>query len=131
MSLGNHLAQALASLSLLTPGSKANTAAATGTAVDVRPYEGDLIVTQHVGAITGTLDGALQQCDDAGGTNAEALSPAAAFAQVTTANDDPNIQKLCIPAGSLTRPFLRYIGTIGTGPSIVGVTLQAHPKYAS
>lgn len=121
--------QAAELVNLLTPGSKANTAAATGTAVDIRKYEGDLVITQHVGAITGTLDGALQQCDDAGGTNAEALSPAAAFTQVTTANDDPNVQKLCIPAGSLTRPFLRYIGTIVTGPSIVGVTLMAHPKY--
>jgi len=48
---------------------------------------------------------------------------------VTTSNDDPNIQKITIPAGSLTKPYLRYVGTIGTGPSIVGVQLHARSKY--
>lgn len=121
-------AQACDVVSLLTAASAANTAAATGTAVDIRKYEGDLMVTQVVGTITGTLDGKLQQCDDAGGTNAEDIT-GATFTQVTTSNDAPNVQKVNVPAGALTRPFLRYVGTIVTGPSIVGVTLHAHPKY--
>lgn len=122
--------QACEVVTLLKSQSAANTAAATGAGVDIRKYEGDLMVTQQVGVITGTLDGALQQCDDAGGTNAEAIPGGTyTFTQVTTANDDPNTQKLTIPAGSLTRPFLRYVGTIGTGPSQVAVVLHAHPKY--
>lgn len=121
-------AQACSIVNLLTASSKANTAAATGTAVNIAAYEGDLMVTQVVGVITGTLDGKLQQCDDSGGTNAEDIS-GATFTQVTTSNDDPNVQKITVPAGSLTRPFLRYVGTIVTGPAIVGVVLHAHPKY--
>lgn len=127
--LGNE-AQAASVVSLLTPGSKAATANATGTGVLVAEYEGDLMVTQHVGAITGTLDGKLQQADDASGTNAEDIA-GATFTQVTTANDDPNVQKIAIRAGQLTRPYLRYVGTIGTGPSVVGVTLHARSKYTS
>lgn len=122
--------QACSLVNLLTVGSKANTAAATGTGVDISGYEGDLMVTQLVGAITGTLDGKLQACSDAGGTGAEDIA-GAVFAQVTTANDDPNVQKITVPAGSLVagKPFLRYVGTIGTGPSLVGVSLHATPKY--
>lgn len=121
-------AQAAELVSLLTVASAANTAAATGSGVDIRKYEGDLMVTQAVGVITGTLDGKLQQCDDAGGTNAEDIT-GAVFTQVTTSNDNPNVQKITVPAGSLTRPFLRYVGTIVTGPSLVGVVLHSHPKY--
>lgn len=121
-------AQACEVLSLLTAASAANTAAATGSGVDIAKYEGDLMVTQVIGVITGTIDGKLQQCDDAGGTNAEDIT-GATFTQVTTANDNPNVQRISVPAGSLTRPFLRYVGTIVTGPAIVGVTLHSHPKY--
>lgn len=129
--LGNQ-AQACELVNLLTVGSKAATANATGTGVDISKYEGDLMVTQLVGAITGTLDGKLQACSDAGGTGAEDIT-GAAFTQVTTSNDDPNVQKITVPAGSLPsgKPFLRYIGTIVTGPSIVGVSLHAHPKYTT
>lgn len=121
-------AQACEVVSLLTAASAANTAAATGTAVNIAKYEGDLMVTQVVGVITGTLDGKLQQCDDAAGTNAADIT-GATFTQVTTSNDNPFVQRITVPAGSLTQPFLRYVGTIVTGPAIVGVTLHAHPKY--
>jgi hypothetical protein len=123
-------AQACELQSLLTAASAANTAAATGTAIDISKYEGDLMVTQVVGVLTGTLDGKLQSCDDSGGTNAADIS-GAAFAQVTTSNDNPNVQKITVPAGSLPagQKFLRYVGTIVTGPAIVGVVLHSHPKY--
>lgn len=121
-------AQACSVVSLLTAASAADTAAATGTAVNVAGYEGDLMVTQVVGVITGTLAGKLQQCDDAGGTGAADIS-GATFTQVTTSNDNPNVQRISVPAHALTKKFLRYVGTIGTGPSIVGVVLHAHPKY--
>jgi hypothetical protein len=117
-------------VSLLTAGSKAATVNATGTGVLVAEYEGDLMITQVVGGITGTLDGKLQACSDASGTGAEDIT-GAAFTQVTTSNDDPNVQKIWIEAGSMpaAKPYLRYIGTIVTGPAVVGVTLHARKKY--
>ena len=122
--------QACELVSLLTAASAADTAAATGTGVDISKYEGDLMVSQIVGAITGTLNGKLQQCDDAGGAGAADIT-GATFTEVTTANDNPNVQKITVPAGSLTKPFLRYVGTIVTGPAIVGVVLHSHPKYTT
>jgi hypothetical protein len=122
--------QACELVSLLTAASAADTAAATGTGVDISKYEGDLMVSQIVGVITGTLNGKLQQCDDAGGTGAADIT-GATFTEVTTSNDNPNVQKITVPAGSLTKPFLRYVGTIATGPSIVGVVLHSHPKYTT
>ena len=125
-------ARSAAVVSLLSAGSKAATANATGTGILVSQYEGDLMITQVVGAITGTLDGKLQACSDAAGTGAADIA-GAVFTQVTTSNDDPNVQKIWIEAGSMPadKPYLRYIGTIGTGPSVVGVTLHAHPKYVT
>jgi hypothetical protein len=122
--------QACELVSLLTAASAADTAAATGTGVDISKYEGDLMVSQIVGVITGTLNGKLQECDDAGGTGAADIT-GATFTEVTTSNDNPNVQKITVPAGSLTKPFLRYVGTIATGPSIVGVVLHSHPKYTT
>lgn len=115
-------------VSLIKPVSAANTSAATSAGVDISKYEGDLMIIQHTAAITGTLDGKLQVCDDAGGTNPVDVT-GATFTQVTTANDDPNIQKLVWDSGSFAKPFIRYVGTIGTGPSLMSVSLVSRPKY--
>ena len=123
--LGNE-AQACEVKELLVPKSAANTSAATGTAIDITAYEGDLLVTQHVGALTGSIDGKLQQCDDAGGTNAADIS-GAVWAQLTAAG----IGKITIPAGSLSKKFVRYVGVIVTGPALVAVQLHARPKYTT
>jgi hypothetical protein len=127
----NNQAQSCEVVGLLGNGSKDNTAAATGTGVDISKYEGDLMVTQTVGAITGTIDGKLQACSAADGSDAADIT-GAVFTQVTTSNDDPNLQKITLPAGSLPagKPYLRYLGTVGTGPSVVAVVLHATPKYA-
>jgi hypothetical protein len=109
---------------LLGNGSKANTTAATGTGITFQGYTGDIMVTQAVGAITGTLDGVVQWCSDSAGTGAVTVGT---FTQVTTANDDPNLQKLTVPLSSMPagKPFLRYLGTIVTGPSVVTVVAHA------
>ncbi len=125
--LGNS-AKAAETITLVKPQSAANTTAATSAGVDITKYEGDLLIVQHVGAITGTIDGKLQVCDDAGGTNPVDIT-GAVFTQVTTANDDPNIQVLVIDSNSLAKKFIRYVGTIVTGPSLVSVTLTSRPKY--
>ena len=74
--------------------------------------------------------GKLQACSAADGTGAVDIT-GAVFTQVTTSNDAPNVQKIWIEAGSMpaATPYLRYIGTIVTGPSVVGVTLHARKKY--
>lgn len=120
-------ASALSQLSLLTPGEKADTAAATGSWISVAAYEGDLIVTSDVGTITaGSLAGKLQHADDDSGTNAADIS-GAGFTTVTTSND-PKCEKVAVALAGL-KPYVRYLGTVTTGPAVVGVTALAHPKY--
>jgi hypothetical protein len=64
-------ASAATSTSLLDALSAAATANATsgsGKWLDVRPYDGEIIVTQNLGAVTGTIAGKLQSASDANGT---------------------------------------------------------------
>lgn len=114
-------ASAASSIPVLNPVSAANTAAATSALIDVRAYKGTLRFTQHSGAITGTLDGKLQGADDAGGTNLADIA-GATWAQVTAANKSSAIT---VPATA--RPFIKYVGTVGTGPVLLCVSLAAHP----
>jgi hypothetical protein len=125
--LGNS-GKAAETITLVKPQSAANTAAATSSGVDITKYEGDLLIVQHVGVITGTLDGKIQVCDDSSGTNPVDVS-GATYTQVTTANDDPNLQVLVLDSGAFAKKFIRYVGTVGTGPSVLSVTLTSRPKY--
>ena len=62
-------------ISLLTPGDKADTAAATGAWTAFSGYEGYLIVVQHVGTITaGTVAGKFQTATDDQGTGVADLA---------------------------------------------------------
>lgn len=105
---------------ILNPASAANTAAATSGWIDVRTYEGDIAFIQATGAVTGTLDGKIQDATDSSGTGAADLS-GMTFTQVAAAN---NVQKIAVRASS-TRGYVRYVGTIVTGPAIVGVSMLA------
>lgn len=107
---------------LLAPADHANTAAATSAAwVDVRAYEGELAFIQQTGVVTaGTIAGVIQHADDNSGTNAETL---VSFTSVGTSTD-LDVQKQSIPARA-TRGYVRYVGTIATGPAIAGVTMLA------
>lgn len=108
-------------VNLLTPASAANTAAATGSGVDLIDYDGRVIVTQHKGAGTGTLDGKVQ--DSADNVTFNDVS-GLAFTQETTG---AGIQKLVVNPKSVRR-YIKYVGTIVTGPQIVGVSLQGVKK---
>lgn len=122
--------KAAAAVTLLAPANAANTAGATGLGVDIRPYEGDLMVTSSVGVVTGgTIAGKLQACSAADGTGAEDIT-GATFTTVSTSND-PLIEKITVSCDALpaAKPFLRYIGTVVTGPAQVSVVLHARPKY--
>lgn len=125
--LGNE-AQAATPTQLLVPGAKANTAGATSSWVDVRGYEGDLMITSQVGTVTaGSLTPTIEDATDGSGTGAAAVTPTeGAFTAVTTAND-PLTEKRTIPAGAV-RGWIRYVGTIVTGPADAAVTLHARPK---
>lgn len=106
---------------ILSPADHANTAAATSGWVDVRSYEGELAFIQQTGVVTaGTIAGLIQHADDNSGTNAETL---VSFTSVGTSTD-LDVQKQTAPARA-TRGFVKYIGTIGTGPAIAGVTMLA------
>lgn len=120
--------QAAEAVQMLAPLSAAATVNATSAWIDVRKYEGDLVIVSNVGLITGTITPTIEDATDGSGTGAAAVTPTeGAFTQVTTSND-PLQEKRTIPAGSV-RGWIRYVGTIVTGPALVGVTLLAHPKY--
>lgn len=105
----------------------ANTATLTGSAVDVSAVEGDLMILQDVGAVSGTaptLDGKIQDSDD--GSTGWADVSGVTFTQVTAANSK---QKTSVPANACKK-YVRYVGTIGgTTPSFtLSVTALGRPK---
>lgn len=109
-------------VNMLAAVSAANTAAATSTGVDLLDYEGPVLVVQNHGTGTGTLDGKIQ--DSADNASFADVSPAISFTQVTTTADT---QKVAFNAKSVRR-YVRYVGTIVTGPHLVGVTLVGFKK---
>lgn len=96
----------------------AQTSTVTGSWVDVREYEGDIVVIQDVGTVSGTtptLNGKIQHASAADGTGAADVS-GATFTEVTASNSK---QKITFPAGSIAG-WVRYVGTIaGTTPSFI------------
>ena len=106
---------------LLAAASCANTAAATGTGVDLLDYEGPMLVTQNHGVSTGTLDGKIQDSAD---NSSFADVAGLTFAQVTTT---VNTQSIVIQSKQVRR-YVRYLGTVGTGPQVVGVTMSGVKK---
>jgi hypothetical protein len=122
----NSQASAATSTSLLDALSAAATANATsgsGKWLDVRPYDGEIIVTQNLGAVTGTIAGKLQSASDANGTSAADIT-GATFG-TNTAN---STSKLVIDPKAVTGGFLGYVGTIATGPSLVSVVASGKKK---
>lgn len=119
-------ASAATMTSLIDAVSAANTAAATsgsGKWLDVRSYDGEILVVQQLGAVTGTIAGKLQSASDANGTGAADIS-GATFA-VNTAN---STSTQAIDPKRVVGGFLGYVGTIATGPSLVSVTAGGKKK---
>lgn len=114
---------AATSTSLLDAVSAAATANATsgsGKWLDVRVYDGEILVTQNLGAVTGTIAGKLQSASDANGTGAADIS--GATFSVNTAN---STSKVVVDPKQVPGGFLGYVGTIVTGPSLVSVVASA------
>jgi hypothetical protein len=120
-------ASAATATSLLDAVSAANTAAATsgsGKWLDVRPYDGELLVTQQIGAVTGSITGKLQSASDANGTGAADIT-GATFTIVNAAN---NTQTYALDPKKVVGGFLGYVGTIVTGPALVSVVAAGKKK---
>ena len=118
--------QAAKSVKLLDPASAANTAAATSAWIDVREAEGDIVFTNQMGVLTaGSLTWTIEDATDGSGTGAAGITPnEGAYAAGAT----NQIQKRTLNA-SAVRGWVRCVGTIVTGPSLVAVSIAYHPKY--
>lgn len=108
-------------VSLLTAVSAADTAAATGSGVDLQDYEGPVVITQNHGVSTGTLDGKIQ--DSANNSSFADVSGLAFKQETTTAG----IQKLVVQSKQVRR-YIKYVGTVGTGPQVVSVSMVGVKK---
>lgn len=123
-------ASAATSTALLNSVDAANTAAATSGAglwLDVRAYDGEILVTQNVGVVTGgSITGKLQSATDANGTGGADIT-GATFTAVSTSND-PNTQSISVDPRKVAGGFLGYVGTIATGPAQVSVVASGKKK---
>lgn len=99
-------------------------ATVTGAALNITAldWDGQIEVTQNVGAVTGSITGKLQESAD--GSTGWADITGATFTAVSAAN---NTQRITLVAGS-TLGYIRYVGTIVTGPAVVAVTAGGVPK---
>lgn len=121
-------ASAATASSLIDAVSAANTAAATsgsGKWLDVRAYDGEILVTQNIGAVTGSITGKLQSASDANGTGAADIT-GATFTIVSSAN---NVQSIAVDPKKVVGGFLGYVGTVVTGPALVSITAAGKKKY--
>lgn len=109
---------------ILAPIDCADTAAATSGWIDVRTYEGDIAIIQSTGVVTaGTIVGKVQEATDGSGTGAADIT-GAVFTSVGTSTDN-DVQKLVIRN---TAGYIRCVGTIGTGPALVGYSMLARKE---
>lgn len=120
----NNEADACAVVQLSGPAARVSS---QGSAwVDVRQWEGDLLVIQQVGAVSGTTPAMftnVRTATDSGGTGARTVG---SFAGVTSSS---NIQKVTVPIRECDG-FVQVDMTItGTTPSFtVSQTLIGRPK---
>ncbi len=117
--------QAAKVVKLLDPVSAAATANATSAWTDVREAEGDIVFTVQTGAVTGSITWTVEDATDGSGTGAAAMTPVDGAFAAGAANQ---VQKRCLNAGSV-RGWVRCVGTIVTGPSLVAANIKYHPKY--
>jgi hypothetical protein len=118
----NQASAATASV-LLNSADAANTAAATsgtGLWLDVRPYDGEILVIMQVGVVTaGTIVGKLQSATDANGTGAADIT-GYTYTSVGTSTD-LTVQSIAVDPKKVVGGFLGFVGTITTGPAQVSV----------
>lgn len=120
--IGN-AARSETSIQLLAPIAASNTSDATGAWTDVRHVKGDLVITCSVGVVTdGQIVPLIQTAsDDQGAGIATLAANDGAWTTVTTSND-PLVQTRTFRKNH-SLGYIRFLGTITTGPAVVGVTM--------
>ncbi len=113
--------RAATAVTVLPAVAAADTAAATSGWIDVRKYKGVIKFVVNTGTITGSVAGKLQGATDSGGSGAADIT-GATHTSISTASQ---IREILLPA--TTAPYVKYIGTVTTGPVVISVTLVAHP----
>ncbi len=109
-------------VAILAPVSCADTAAATTAGISLTDYEGGVIIIQNKGLGTGTLVGKIQDSAD----NATDWVDVAGAA-FTSSGTGAGIKALALQSKQV-RQYIRYVGTIVTGPQIVGVSMTGVKK---
>lgn len=116
--------------------SAANTAAATTTGVDLTGYEGPVKLVVDVGAITGSL--ALRVEDSADNSSWGDPVNAANFTMTTDGAASTYSKDVAATANKTyaitidprsVRKFIRFLGTIVTGPSLLSVSIIGNKKH--
>lgn len=102
----------------------ANATSGSGKWLDVRPYDGEILVVQQIGAVTGSITGKLRSATDADGAGAADIT-GATFTAVSSAN---NTQSISVDPKKVVGGFLGYVGTIVTGPALVSVVAGGKKK---
>ena len=98
----------------------ANATSGSGKWLDVRDYDGEILVIQNIGVVdAGSITGKLQSATDEDGAGAADIS-GYTFTAVTTSND-PNVQSIAVDPKKVPGGFLGYVGTIVTGGALVSV----------
>ena len=121
-------ATAVSLLDAVDAAATANATSGSGKWLDVRTYDGEILVIQNVGIVdAGSITGKLQSANDDDGTGAADIT-GYVFTAVTTAND-PNVQTLVVDPKKVVGGFLGYVGTIATGGALVSVVAAGKPKY--
>lgn len=120
-------ATAVSLLDAVDAAATANATSGSGKWLDVRAYDGEILVIQNVGIVdAGSITGKLQSATDANGTGADDIS-GYVFTAVTTSND-PNTQTLVVDPKKVVGGFLGYVGTIVTGGALVSVVAAGKKK---
>lgn len=122
--LTSNVIKKITTTQLLKSQSCANTGAATTLSLDVSSYEGWIRVTANVGTITGTMD---MKVVTSANSNLTSSSDAYTWTQVTTSNDDAVYT--CDLECNALKQYIGFVGTIVTGPVLLGVTVEGSPKY--
>ena len=106
------------------------TATVTGTGVDIQGIEGDVLINQSVGTVTGTSPTLDTKIQDSADNSSWADVSGATFTQVTATPSTANaVTSLVLQARALRR-YVRAVGTIaGTTPSFpLSVTMTYRAK---
>ncbi len=119
-------AKAIVATQLLPSKNAANTAEASGAWVAMPATEGCIVVVQSVGAVTGNLAGSLLTSANSNGAGNEAMAfdDGNNFTLVSAAN---NVQAKSVDARK-NQGYIKYVGTVGTGPVVVDVVAEGRPK---